>query len=297
MLTFGEPALTLVETLWLLSPELVLLLAGLLVLGLDTLRPRWEGRWRPPHIALAGLGGALIATTSLWGYDVRVLYVLSCDSFALVVKMFALVTVGLIVLLSDAGGRARNHQAKFYALLLLAVLSICLLGAAVNLIMIILAFDGLSLASHVLTSYPRDDWRSTEAALKYFIYSATLAAVMLYGMSWIYGATGSTDLSAIAVALEESESTLRPVVLPALLLMMAGFACKVMAVPLPPVGPGCLRGCADSHRCLSLGGAAAGRLRAPGVRIADRAAGGPGEPDCGLAGAANGPGGADDDGG
>ncbi len=242
-MTFGEPAPTLVETLWLLSPELVLLLAGLLVLGLDALRPRWEGRWRPPHIALAGLGGALIATISLWGCHARVLYVLSCDGFALVVKMFALVAVGLIVLLSDAYVRAHSrHQGRFYALLLFSALAICLLGAAVNLIAIFLAFDLLSITSYILTGYLRDDRRSTEAAIKYFIYGAALSATMLYGMSWIYGATGSTDLSAIAAALGEAESALRPVVLPALILMMTGFACKMAAVPFHQWAPDAYEG-------------------------------------------------------
>ena len=242
-MTFGEPAPTLVETLWLLSPELVLLLAGLLVLGLDALRPRWEGRWRPPHIALAGLGGALIATISLWGCHVRVLYVLSCDGFALVVKMFALVAVGLIVLLSDAYARAHSrHQGRFYALLLFSALAICLLGAAVNLIAIFLAFDLLSITSYILTGYLRDDRRSTEAAIKYFIYGAALSATMLYGMSWIYGATGSTDLSAIAAALGETESALRPVALPALILMMTGFACKMAAVPFHQWAPDAYEG-------------------------------------------------------
>jgi len=248
-LTFGKPALTLVETLWLLSPELVLLLAALLILGLDALRPRWEGRWRVPHVALAGLSGALIATISLWGCNTRMLHVLSCDGFALIVKMFALVAVGLIVLLSDAYVRAHSHHqgvrarsARLYALLLLSALAICLLGAAVNLIVIFLACECLSLASCILTGYLRDDRRSTEAAIKYFLYGATLSAAMLYGMSWIYGATGSTDLSAIAEALGESESTLRPVVLPALILMMAGFASKVAAVPFHQWAPDAYEG-------------------------------------------------------
>jgi NADH-quinone oxidoreductase subunit N len=226
------------QTLWLLSPELVLLLAALLVLGLDALRPRWEGRWRLPHVALAGLGGALIATISLWGCHTRVLYALSCDGFALVVKMFALVAVGLIILLSDAYVQAHSrHEGEFYALLLFSALAICLLGAAINLVMIFLAFDLLSITSYILTGCLRDDRRSTEAAIKYSLYGAALSAVMLYGMSWIYGMTGSTDLSAIAAALGESESALRPVVLPGLILMMAGLAFQVAAVPFHQWAP------------------------------------------------------------
>ena len=86
---FGAPTLTLGQTLWLLSPELVLLLAGLLVLGLDAIRPtsassaeprQEEKRWLP-YVTLARLAGALIATITLWGpvNITRVLFVLSCD--------------------------------------------------------------------------------------------------------------------------------------------------------------------------------------------------------------------------
>ena len=240
---FGEPTLTLGQTLWLLSPELVLLLAGLLILGLDAIRPRQEEKRWLPYAALAGLAGALIATITLWGCNTRGLFVLSCDPFALVVKMVALVAMGLVILASDVYIRARSrYQGEFYALLLFSTLTICLLGGATNLIMIFLAFDFLSITSYILTGYLRDDRRSTEAAIKYFLYGAALSAVMLYGMSWFYGATGSTDLSGIATALMEAENTLRPIVLPALILMAAGFAFKIGAVPFHQWAPDAYEG-------------------------------------------------------
>ena len=240
---FGEPTLTLGQTLWLLSPELVLLLAGLLILGLDAIHPRQEEKHWLPYVALAGLAGALIATVTLWGWNTRVLFVLSCDPFALVVKMVALVAMGIVILVSDAYIRARSrYQGEFYALLLFSTLAICLLGGATNLIMIFLAFDFLSITSYILTGYLRDDQRSTEAAIKYFLYGAALSAVMLYGTSWLYGVTGSTDLSGIATALMEAENTLRPVVLPALILMTAGFAFKIGAVPFHQWAPDAYEG-------------------------------------------------------
>jgi len=225
MLTSGQ-------VLWLLTPELILLLASLLVLGLDVLYPRQGEKHRLPYVALTGTGGALIATISLWGCHVRVLRVFSCDGFALTVKMFALVVAGLVILLSDAYVQApSHHQGRFYALLLLATLAICLLGTAVNLIVIFLACECLSLASYLLTGYLWDHRLAAEAAIKHFLYGVGLSAAMLFGMSWIYGATGSTDLSTIAAALGEAESTLRPVILPALVLMLAGFALKTATVP------------------------------------------------------------------
>ena len=242
-MNYGDPTLTLGQTLWLLSPELVLLLAGLLILGLDAIRPRQEEKRWLPYVALAGLIGALVATIALWGWNTRVLSALSVDPFALIVKMVALVAMGIVILASDAYIRARSrYQGEFYALLLFATLTICLLGGATNLIMIFLAFDFLSITSYILTGYLRDDRRSTEAAIKYFLYGAALSAVMLYGMSWLYGATGSTDLSGIATALMEAENTPRPVVLPALILMAAGFAFKIGAVPFHQWAPDAYEG-------------------------------------------------------
>ncbi len=245
----GGLTLTLGQTLWLLSPELVLLLAGLLVLGLDAIRPtsasastalsveasavlRQEEKHWLPYVALAGLAGALIATITLWGCDTRVLFVLSCDPFALVVKVIALLAMGIVVLISDVYIRTHSRcQGEFYALLLFSTLAICLLSAATNLIMIFLTFDFLSITSYILTGYLRDDRRSTEAAVKYFLYGAALSALMLYGMSWLYGMTGSTDLDDIAAALMNTEPALRPVIFPVLIMLAAGLAFKVGAVP------------------------------------------------------------------
>jgi proton-translocating NADH-quinone oxidoreductase chain N len=242
-LEFGEPTLTLGQTLWLLSPELVLLLAGLLVMGLDAIRPRREEKRWLPYVALGGLALALIATVTLWGCDTRVLYVLSCDRFALVVKAVALVATAFVVLMSDVYIRARSRfQGEFYALLLFAVLAICLLGGATNLVMVFLAFDFVSIASYILTGYLRDDRGSAEAATKYFLYGAALSSVMLYGMSWFYGLTGSADLEDIAGSLMGMGGSVRPIVLPALILMVGGFAFKIAAVPFHQWAPDAYEG-------------------------------------------------------
>lgn len=239
----NQTTLTLGRILWLLSPELVLTLAGLLVLGLDAIRPRQEEKRWLPYVALAGLVGAFIATVTLWGCNTRVLYVLSCDTFALVAKMVALVAMGIVILVSDTYIRDHSeYQGEFYALLIFSTLAICLLGATVNLVMLFLAFDFLSITSYILTGYLRGDDLSTEAGIKYFLYGAALSAMMLYGLSWIYGMTGSTDLTEIATALVGAEQALRPSVLPVLILVMAGFAFKIGAVPFHQWAPDAYEG-------------------------------------------------------
>ena len=224
---------TLEQTLWLLSPELALLLAAGILLGLDALHPRQDERRWLPIVALAGLAGALVATITLWDCSARVLCVFSCDNFALAINGIALVATGIVVLISSYYVRTRRnpHHGAFYALLLLSAMAICLIGAATDLIMIVLACELFSVVSYILIGYVRGDPRSSEAAIKYFLYSAALSGSMLYGLSWFYGLTGSTDLDTIAAALRESETSLRPIILPALILVMAGLAAKVAAAP------------------------------------------------------------------
>jgi proton-translocating NADH-quinone oxidoreductase chain N len=227
------------QTLWQLSPELVLLLIGGILLGLDALRSYWDASRWTPYVALVGLVGALVVTVTLWEHDERLLGVLACDGFALAVKAMALLATGLVILIADEYIRMRRgrNNGAFYALLLLAALSICLAGAARDLVVIVLAFELFGIVSYVIIGYLRDDPRAGEAAVKYFLYSAAASAMMLYGLSWFYGVAASTDLAAIASALGKSGAVLRPLLLPPLVLMVAGFAAKVAVIPFHQWAP------------------------------------------------------------
>ncbi|HET91121.1 MAG TPA: NADH-quinone oxidoreductase subunit N [Chloroflexi bacterium] len=235
---FGEPTLTIGETLGLLAPELLLLITALSILGVEAFLPHDEERRWIPRATLTGLALALIATMALWNNTAPVLAVLSCDPFALTIKAIMLIAAGLVVLTADV--YIRNHtqrQGEFYALLLLAILTICLLSGTTDLVMLFVTFEFLNILSYILTGYLWEDKRSTEAAIKYFLYGTVLSAVMLYGMSWFYGLTGATDLHGIARALTGQESALRPVVLPALILTVAGLAFKIGGVPFHQWAP------------------------------------------------------------
>jgi NADH-quinone oxidoreductase subunit N len=227
------------QNLWQLSPELILLLVGGILLGLDALRLRRNaGRWSLV-VALAGMAGAFVATATLWDSNAQVLSVLSRDGFALAINGIALVTTGLVALISSfyVETRPNPHKGAFYALLLVSALAICLIGAATDLIMIVLAFELFNIVSYILIGYLRGDPRSSEAAIKYFLTSAAFSGLMLYGLSWFYGLTGTTGLEGIAsalvggAALGEPGAALRPMMLPALILVTAGLAAKVAAAP------------------------------------------------------------------
>jgi len=240
---FGDSIPKLAISLWQLSPGLALLLAGLIILLVDALRPLQVDHGWAPCAALAGLAVALCACITLLDQEpATVLTVLTLDGLTLVADMLALVSVGIVVLFSAPYMRERfRREAEFYALLLFATLAITLLAGASDLVLIFLSADFLSITSYILTGYLREDRRSSEAAIKYFLYGATLSAVMLYGISLLFGLTGVTNLNDIAARLGEGAAE-RTVVVPVLFLVVAGLGFKVAAVPFHQWAPDAYEG-------------------------------------------------------
>jgi proton-translocating NADH-quinone oxidoreductase chain N len=182
------------------------------------------------------------------------------DQFALFFKIYAALTalfVGLIA--TDYVRNEIPYQGEFYALMLLAALSLMLVAASVNLVMIYLAFEFLSIVSYILTGYLRDSEKSVEGAVKYFIYGATASGVMLYGFSLLYGATGSLDLQGIAAGLAAADPSIETLVIPAIILVVAGLGFKIALVPFHQWAPEAYEGAPTPITAfLSVGPKAAG---------------------------------------
>ena len=225
------------QILSLLSPQLILLAAGLLVLALDLIFK--EKGWLP-YVALLGLAGALAATIALWGSD-EILFegVLAVDPFAMFFQIVAVLATGMVILTSIGYFKGRTpYTSEFYSLLLLASLAITLMAAGTDLVIIYISIEMLSIISYVLTGFLRKDKKSKEAAIKYFLYGAAASAIMLYGMSLLYGATGSTNLTQIAMGLRVTMgSSLDPFVITAVVLLLVGFGFKISAVPFHQWAP------------------------------------------------------------
>jgi NADH-quinone oxidoreductase subunit N len=235
------------ETVILLSPELLLLFWALLVLGLDLLFKKAKDSLA--YLALAGLAPAIGAAAYLLlqGIDQSLLFdMVRVDAYALYFKIIACLASGLVILASMEYMKARTrYRSEFYGLLLLATLAMSLMAASTNLIMIYLSIEFMSLTSYVLVGYFRDDPRSTEGGLKYFLFGAITSALMLYGMSLIYGATGTTDLREIATSLATMQAFISPtrfLILPAILFMLAGFGFKIALVPFHQWSPDAYEG-------------------------------------------------------
>jgi NADH-quinone oxidoreductase subunit N len=120
-------------------------------------------------------------------------------------------------------------QGEFYFLLLSALLGMLVMPSARDLLALFVALELVSVPGFVMAGFKKTDLRSSEASVKFFLFGVLAAAVMLFGMSMIYGVTRSTNLSAIASSLAERPDD--PLVLASILLIVVGFAFKVSAVP------------------------------------------------------------------
>jgi NADH-quinone oxidoreductase subunit N len=254
------------EMFQLLSPELILLLTGLVVLCVDfiwrdddstrTAKTLWV-----PALALVGLGASLAVTLLLWGVTpTTVLGMMAVDPFALFFKIIATTCVMLVILAAVPYLQDRTrYRGEFYALLVFAAMAIGLASSGINLISVYLAMEFLSITSYVLAGYLRSDQKSNEAGIKYFLYGAVTSAAMLYGMSLLYGATGTTDLAQIAQILLRGDETIQRLAVVALVPLLAGFSFKIVLSPFHQWAPDTYEGAPTPVTAfLSVGSKAAG---------------------------------------
>ncbi len=221
-----------------LAPILTLAVAACVLL-LVAATPARRGPL-PFLLALAGLGAACGSLLALAERPMQISTfgdMLVVDQPALYMSGIVLLAALLAVLLSRQYlERAPAPAAEYYALLLLASLGMLVMGSTNNMLVIFLGLEILSVALYVLSGITRDWVRSLEAALKYFLLGAFSTGFILYGMAFLYGATGSLDLLAISqrvrelVAGAEGEGA-APMLLVGLGLMIVGLAFKVAAVP------------------------------------------------------------------
>ncbi len=227
-------------------PELILTVAGLLILVVDMLGGE-STRKAVPLLTLGGLGAALAAVIVTLGDSQNVLgtlYVI--DPLSSFFKVIALLVGILVTLLTIAYlERRARYVGEFYSLLLFVTLAMVLVVSSTDLIMLYLSFEMLSITSYVLVGWMRGDPASNEASIKYFLYGAVASAAMLYGMSLLYGATGSTDLATIAAVLGGNETAATGIgllTLPALAMIIVGFGFKIALVPFHQWSPDAYEG-------------------------------------------------------
>ncbi|HYF48960.1 MAG TPA: NADH-quinone oxidoreductase subunit N, partial [Planctomycetota bacterium] len=157
------------------------------------------------------------------------------DAFGTFFKLIVLLGTALTLVLSAHARELEDkHHGEFCLMLLAVCLGAMLLSSASHLLMIYVALEGLSVVSYCIAGFLRRDRKSSEAGIKFAIYGAVASGVMLFGMSYVYGLTGSLHLSEIAtqmmsMSVHSPQAASALVVL--LLLVLAGFLYKIAAVP------------------------------------------------------------------
>jgi NADH-quinone oxidoreductase subunit N len=218
----------------LLAPEILLAAAGLLLLLAGAIG-RGMGTRDSAFVAFVSLvltGGVLLRVHWVLPKDpVMILggsFIL--DGYSFFWKLLVLVGTALTVLLSVRFLEEGNYRAsEFYSLLLLATSGTLFMASGYTLLTIWISLETMALASYVLAGYFKREVRSNEAALKYFILGALSSGILLYGISLLYGAAGTVQLSGLSRALMGVEDN--PLIPLGWLLLAAGLFFKVAAVP------------------------------------------------------------------
>lgn len=227
----------------LLTPEFIVTGVAFVVLTLDLFLPE-RRKWALPFVAVAGLAVALVVSLAyLWGMNDS-LYdgVIRIDGYALFFKAFFIALGGVVVLVSvDFARRNLEHPGEYYGILLFTVVAMMLLAASGEMLTAYISLELLSFGLYVLVAYDRYNPKSNEGATKYILLGAFSSALLLFGISQIYGLLGTTRFDEISRALASADA-LSPGLILGIALIVAGLGFKVAAVPFHMWAPDAYEG-------------------------------------------------------
>ncbi|MDH3215485.1 MAG: NADH-quinone oxidoreductase subunit N [Candidatus Krumholzibacteria bacterium] len=215
-----------------LAPMLVMLVGGLafMLLGAMTTAVGRVQRFFVIVLYLLVLGYVV----KLWEWDpAPILHgMLIVDRFALFfTAVVTICAMGTVLISCNYLGRFGLDRGEFFSMLFFSSMGMVVLVSAYDLISVFLGIELMSLAIYVLVAFRRRDFLSNEAALKYFVIGAFAIGFFLYGVSIVYGITGSTNFERIVYAIAERSLATNPLFLLGVALILAGFAFKISSVP------------------------------------------------------------------
>jgi len=228
-------------------PEMILAIFAVLVMLWESRHDEHGERPGIPAFAFIGLGlaaAASIVAGAAPGYAFRNMLVV--DSFATFFRLLLMGIGAMAVMTASPFLRARKAEGgEYYSLILLSLIGQSLMAASNELIMVFIGIEISSISSYVLAGYLKDDKRVNESALKYFLLGSFATGFLLYGVSWIYGLTGSTNLNEIASILGNADIAPDAVLTgAATALILAGLCFKVSAFPFQSWAPDVYQGAA-----------------------------------------------------
>lgn len=226
----------------LLAPEIILGAVAVLVIFVDLFREK-SARVVVPVLSVLGLLAAGVASVMAIDVTDDFARMVSIDNFTTFFRLtFIAVAIVLILGSYEYIQRHVNHVAEFYALILLSTVGAMFMASARDLLVAYLGIELLSFSLYIAVSLGKNDPRSGEAGLKYILLGGVASAMLLYGLSLLYGVAGSTQYTEIAAALSGDISDLRMPLLVGLTLIVAGLGFKVSAVPFHMWAPDAYEG-------------------------------------------------------
>ncbi len=236
-------------------PEILMTALALIVLLVDLLVKRKE------IVALMSIAGvALIALSVAKSSGVTFGGLYIADGYSMFFKFIFFINVILSVLISMKYIIIEKvNYGEYYSLILFSTIGMMIMASAADLIVLYLGLELMALSTYVLAGFIRHDARSSEAALKYFLLGAFSSAFLLYGISIIYGLTGTTDINAIAAFIDNKGLSDNSALLLSMLLLTVAFGFKIAAAPFHMWAPDVYEGAPTSITAfMSVGPKAAG---------------------------------------
>jgi NADH-quinone oxidoreductase subunit N len=212
-------------------PEIIVIAVALLILVLDFFLEK-NGKDFLGWLGLAGIGVAAAATYRLMGTNGLFFGgTFHLDAFSTFFKFAFYIACGLGILMSIGYLKIENiRRGEYYALMLFATSGMMLMASAGDLITLYLGLELMALSIYILAGFMRRDNRSNEAAIKYLVLGSFSSGIMLYGMSLLYGLSGTTNLTGIMHFLRAADLT-NPIIFAAMIMLVVSFGFKVAAVP------------------------------------------------------------------
>jgi NADH-quinone oxidoreductase subunit N len=223
------PGISLTDFYYIL-PELVLTVGALLVLIADVALPKSQ-RAALAWVTLLALGATALSLLPFTSTRVEVAHgLMAVDQFALFFKVVFLFSAAITVLMSIRYLAVEGASpGEYYFLILCATLGMFVMAGGIDLITIFIGLETMAVSFYILAGFIKPNQRSNEAAVKYFLLGAFSLGILLYGMSLMYGLSGTTNLRTMATVFTGQEQDPRLVL--AVILVVAGVGFKIAAVP------------------------------------------------------------------
>ncbi len=221
------------QNLIVVLPELVLALLSVVVLLIDIFSESRSRLRQTAGLAMMAVVLTLAVCIALWGKNLSGYNgIVRLDSMGLLLSMVCLVSAGATILLaSDYLRQIGSEKTEFFLLILLSTVGMMVMVKAGELLTLFIGLETLSIPLYVLAGFRRQEPRSQEAALKYFLMGAFASGFLLYGIALTYAATGTTIFSELRHSTSTEAIAGSPILLAGLGLMLVGFAFKLALVP------------------------------------------------------------------